>query len=1003
MAAYGALVPLKSRIRGFLKHYDACFDPTSLEFIQNLYKEVNSFQQFIENLDSSSRKRMSASLARIAEVITQFRELLSLHFSDQYQEARDQRNRMLQGDESNRTPHLINLRHLKRDFHSFIETLKKVQEEDESSSSRIDGSRGNKSKMVGLSDLYTGLKEDIVRVVYYGGDVKLHSISIVGMAGIGKTTLAEKIFEDLDIVEWFDCRAWVVVGREWKLQEIIRGIVAQVWDEVNELLKTSTQIVVGSHVLLTSTIQEVVDHSGLVPGLDSLDMPLLNKEESWDLLRDRVFGVESCSFQLERAGRRIAEKCDGLPLTIITVAGLLSEAEKTPEQWNEVATQKKHQIFAAAYDQVSKVLYPSYENLPQHLKICILHMGVFPKKYEIPTSKVINMWIAEGVILEPNNKAESSKKHAMKCLDQLASNSVVMVHKKSTKSSSKMSIADEGIKICGLHSSWWHLCYKEARKINFFHILNNLDDSLGESIKGQSRLSIHTNILLGFKEVYDSIEDNCASSACSLLFYGPYNRYPIPICSALKLLRVLDALTVRFYEFPLQVLELVELRYLALTYDGKLPPSVSKLQKLHFLIVRPHQNIGALLYLPPEIWDLKELKHLQVIGSDLPDFRGTHLPNLSTLLDVGAHSCTKGVFERVHNLRKLGIRIELAPDHSDEPLSCLDHVSNLKELKSLKCVVVNPELTSELVPPPTLPIFPSYLKKLALSGMGYPWAEMSKIASLKKLEVLKLRCNAFQGPKWEIEENTFQNLEYLLIEDSDLEHWKVGLGNFKWLEHLSIKHCYKLTKIDWECEDNISMIEDCLDNFKDQNEFYYEKGQSKNEKWWIPMPKVPPNGLSENGKAILGDAMYKSITDDFFDPDVFLSVLHLVLDFVGCGHAILESYSRIIESLAFTVLSRIDDVMFIDSEAREQAGLDGRPLTSPGTISDQENGVDSPSKTTLLDFIGWENGETEAKTAVQDEAVTNQPSSKPSSIALNKRFIEKLENLGGMRSPTSRH
>ncbi|KAH6781397.1 RHO guanyl-nucleotide exchange factor 12 [Perilla frutescens var. hirtella] len=315
------------------------------------------------------------------------------------------------------------------------------------------------------------------------------------------------------------------------------------------------------------------------------------------------------------------------------------------------------------------------------------------------------------------------------------------------------------------------------------------------------------------------------------------------------------------------------------------------------------------------------------------------------------------------------------------------------------------------------------------------------------------------------------------------------------------------------------MLLDCLDNFKDQNEFYYEKGPSKNEKWWIPTPKVPPNGLSEvtrkwlqyqkdsvhqvlkaamainaqvltemeipesyiealpkNGRASLGDAMYKSITDDFFDPDVFLSSVdlsseHKILDLknkieasvviwerkmnakdskspwgsavsmekreiiedraetillilkhrfpgipqsdldiskIQCnrdvGHAILESYSRIIESLAFTVLSRIDDVMLIDSQAREQAGLDGRPLTSPGTIADQENGADSPSKTTLLDFMGWENGETEAKKDVQDEAADAiQPTSKPASIALNKRFIEKLENLGGMRSPTSRH
>lgn len=848
MAVYAALVPLKSKIRGFLKHYDACFDPPSLELTQYLYKEVMSFQEFVERLDSSSRQRMNASLARIAEAIPKFRDLLSLHLSEQYHDLRDQRNGM---------SHLINLRHLKRDVHFFIETLKKVQEEfkqqqeDESSSSlRVNEFRGNKTKMVGLSDLYTELKEDIVRD--WGQAVKL--LAIVGMAGIGKTALAKKIFEHLDFVEWFDYRAWVAVGREWRLQKIIRSILAQVnseyankmlsmedgdddermseclkeslkdkrylivlddvwdgqvWHEVKRLLKTTMQNVVGSRVLLTSRRREVVDRAGLNRGVDFLDMRLLDKEESWDLLREKVFDVESCSFQLERVGRRIAEKCDGLPLTIITVADLLTQAEKTPEYWNKVATQEKHQLFVAAYDKVSKVLYPSYENLPQHLKMCFLYMAVFPQNHETPKSKVINMWIAEGLTLEPN-AATSSKKLAMKCLDELASDGVI-ISQKSTKSSSTMSIADEGIKVCGLHSSWWHLCYKEARKINFVHVLNSREDSLADSIKGQSRLAIHKNILLGIKEVYDLMEDNCASSARSLLFYGPYNRYPIPICSAFKLLEVLDALKIRFYEFPLQVLKLVELKYLALTYDGKLPPSISKLRKLQFLIVCPHQNIGALLYLPQEIWDIKELKHLQVMGSDLPYFWGTPLPNLLTLLDVSAHSCTEGVFERIHNLRKLGIRIELPPDHSSEPLTCLDHVFNLKKLKSLKCVIVNPELTSELVPPPTLPIFPSYLKKLALSGMGYPWTEMSKIASLENLEVLKLRCNAFQGPKWEVEENTFPKLEYLLIEDSDLEHWKVGHGNFKWLEHLSIKHCYKLQELEWECEDNISMIDvvDC--------------------------------------------------------------------------------------------------------------------------------------------------------------------------------------------------
>ncbi|XP_041999707.1 putative late blight resistance protein homolog R1B-16 [Salvia splendens] len=672
MAVYAALFPLKSKLRGYLKHYDACFDPPSLQLTQHLYKEVVSFQELLGRLDSRSRERLNASLAQIAVAIPKFHDLFSLHLSEQYDKVPEQRKRRLlrlglNPDEeeqgSDPVSRLIDLRHLKPNVHSLIQTFKKVKEEHEEKEEDL---CANKAKMVGLSDLQTLLKEELVRA--WSQDVKL--LSVAGMAGIGKTTLARTIYEDFDIVEWFECRAWVEVGREWQLHKIIRNILDQVnshemedddervseclreslkgkrflivlddvWDAkvCHDIKKLAATIgyLVGSRVLLITRMQGVVEGVGLESGIDSMDMRLMDKDESWDLLREKVFATEPCSFQLEKAGRKIAEKCDGLPLTIIKVAHLLSGSEKTVEYWNEGATRDKHQVFKAAYDEVSKVLYPSYENLPHHLKMCLLYMGVFPQNAEIPTSKVVNMWLAEGLLEQ--NKAKSLKKHALKCLDELASSSV-MVYKRSTRSSSVMSIAEKGIKFCGLHSSWWHLCQHEARKNNFFCVLDSQEDSSEESIKSQSRLCIHKNILLCIKEVYDSVEENFAFSARSLLLYGPYSRYPVPICSALRKLEVLDALKIRFYDFPLQVVELVELKYLALTYDGEIPPSISKLQRLQFMIVCPHQHIrsgGASLYLPREIWDIEELRHLHVMGSDLPDLWGTPLPNLTTLLDV---------------------------------------------------------------------------------------------------------------------------------------------------------------------------------------------------------------------------------------------------------------------------------------------------------------------------------------------------------------------------------
>ncbi|KAI3463329.1 hypothetical protein Pfo_019992 [Paulownia fortunei] len=338
-----------------------------------------------------------------------------------------------------------------------------------------------------------------------------------------------------------------------------------------------------------------------------------------------------------------------------------------------------------------------------------------------------------------------------------------------------------------------------------------------------------------------------------------------------------------------------------------------------------------------------------------------------------------------------------------------------------------------------------------------------------------------------------------------------------------------------------AMLLDCLDNFKDQNEFYYnskddeesqkEKTMRKDNKWWIPTPKVPPNGLSEvtrkwlqyqkdsvnqvlkaamainaqvlsemeipesyiealpkNGRASLGDSMYKSITDEYFDPDYFLSSVdlsseHKILDLknrieasvviwkrkmnakdsksswgsavslekreifedraetillilkhrfpglpqsdldiskIQCnqdvGQAILESYSRIIESLAFTVLSRIEDVMHADSLARNPSSAEQKrfPFKEPSPImgseklpnAKEDNSAETPTSMTLLDFMGWnlDNGETETKKDLQDEVDTKHLS-KPPNIVTNKKisYIERLENLGGSRSPTARH
>ncbi|KAL8490346.1 hypothetical protein ACS0TY_025537 [Phlomoides rotata] len=820
MAAYFAVATLHRRISRIIKRVDVLLPPPYLKILVFFEKELKSFRNFVERLDSKSREKMSASLQRIYHT--------TCAYMAEYSFMSDDMNIIEDGE---------GYEDVSRGIHSLVEQLKKVekeyytlQEDPDHKEVVSSSSRAvSKSKMVGLCDQRRLLKDYMIlprpvnRIFYF----------IFGMAGIGKTTLARELFEDLDISEWFECRVWVTVGFEWRpggertSEEIIEDILAQVDPEVHKMvmggskeekseglkesLKGKRYLIVlddawnenvgeylqssfpddrnGSHVVLTSTVKYVARDVNLKY---FIDMRLLDKEESWDLLRQKVFVGVSCPPHLDDAGKKIAEKCDGLPLTIVIIADLLS---KVPESlWIDVATKRKHKLFVDAYNQISQVLNPSYEILFDVFKNCFLYMGAFPLKYEIPKSRLINLWIVEEFF--DHTMADKTLEHnAAFVLWYLALRSLIMVYHKDI--SSFFNSFNPHIKTCGLHSTWWHFCQTKARETNLFHVLDCYNENdIEEVIEGHTRLSIHNNVLFSLKHVYNSIEEICASTARSLLCFGPYCQYMVPVCFGLKFLRRLDALNIRFYDFPLAVLKLVKLRYLALTCNGTLPPSISDLRKLQYLIVHPHLSIksyGVLFNLPMEIWDMKWLKHLHVTGYDLPNLGDTFLQELITLLDVTTRSCM--VLSGVPNLKKLGIKIELAPDAVD-PLYCFDHISHLTKLESLKCVIVNPEFKLGVVSPVlSFPCFLFSLIKLSLSGMGYPWKEMSNIASLPNLEVLKLRFNAFRGPEWEVEENGFPNLQALLVEDIDLVKLKWAHGSFNYLEVLRIRHCYKLEEL----------------------------------------------------------------------------------------------------------------------------------------------------------------------------------------------------------------
>ncbi|XP_012829202.1 PREDICTED: putative late blight resistance protein homolog R1A-10 [Erythranthe guttata] len=838
--AYGAVCCLELTIDRLLKssHISINVQNSSHQILKHLYDEILSLKEALGEFDkrrSTINMKMVKTLeAEIIDAIYEFEDVIDSHLSNQFHSP--------QSEEETDHPRLmlfsVDLHQIKQDVDSVIETVNEMKRayihelcnpspEDEDdvvpSINYFDGH--NESNMVGLSRLFTRIKDRLV----YSSQSERMIVSLYGMAGIGKTTLANKLFQDPFISNSYDIHVFVTIGPKYRVADILVDILTQmnhaddimliegekkivelkrmvfeslncwrylivlddVWDKelFSELVNLFPDQKNGSRVLLTTRLREVAQCANY---LSTLRIPFLDKKESWALLRHKVFDEMPCPHELEKPGKKIAENCEGLPLTIITVANILSKADKTIEYWNEVADDKKNSVYKDAYDQMSKVLYPSYDYLDQHLKACFLYLGSFPQNHSVHGYQLINLWSVEG-FLNPNPTHYSDatvafEKGTYAYLDELHSKNVIMYHKEKHGQH--------------LHSSFWYMCNKEAAKTKFFYAFNCRADALPEEgIKYQRRLCIRNNILFAIEDVKDSMAS--AATVRSLLCTGVFQEYPVPLClEHLRLLRVLEAISIRFYEFPMEVLKLAQLRYLALTYDGNLPTSISKLWNLQHLIVDRHLSIiksgGNLSYLPIEIWNMKELKHIQTMGSNLPHpCEGSLLPNLLKLRDVGPQSCTKDVLQNIPNMKELAIKIELPPD-ATEPLRCFDHISHLHQLGQLECYIMNPILKTQVVSPlAPLSDLPSSLTMLTLSGLGYPWEEMNKISSLPNLRHLKLKCYAFRGPKWEVHDNEFQRIEVLNIEDTDLVHWKFVTTSscFYEIKWFSFEHCYKLKEI----------------------------------------------------------------------------------------------------------------------------------------------------------------------------------------------------------------
>ncbi|KAL1293049.1 putative disease resistance protein At3g14460 isoform X2 [Arachis ipaensis] len=510
-------------------------------------------------------------------------------------------------------------------------------------------------------------------------------IPIVGMGGIGKTTLAQLVFNDAKVVGKFDTRAWVCVAENADPINVTRTIIGaidsfpctmdnfnllqtvlmkkligktflivldDVWDDRRDMwedfLKPFGFGNNGSKILLTTRSENVAS----VFAANNLyhRLSLLSEEDCWSMfLKHSSISTSSKQYAtLEPIGRKIVEKCKGLPLAVKTLGGLLRN------KYNEVDWENtlECEIWELSEDdcKIVPALRVSYYYLPSHLKWCFVYCSLYPKDYEFDKEELILLWMAED-LLRPK-KANTLEMTGCAYFDELVARSFFQP-------------SNTNGKLFVMHDLMHDLATLFAGK--FYFKLTEFGN--------QRMIDSKTRHLSNTRAFVDSIELIREAEAIhtrtfldfSLLAYCDSVNFQ-SFLQHLGCLRVLSFKKISPESLPDSIGELIHLRYLNLsnTYAMALPESIFKLYNLQTLKLR---NCYMLKMLPSRMQELVNLRHLDIRGvSDLEEMpkKMSKLKHLNFLTDyiVGKHE-------------ENGIR-ELGPLDNLHGSFCISNLENVK-------------------------------------------------------------------------------------------------------------------------------------------------------------------------------------------------------------------------------------------------------------------------------------------------------------------------------------
>ncbi|KAJ0611474.1 putative P-loop containing nucleoside triphosphate hydrolase, leucine-rich repeat domain superfamily [Helianthus annuus] len=648
-------------------------------------------------------------------------------------------------------------------------------------------------------------------------------VSIVGLGGKGKTTLAQVLYNDRKVKAHFKLMSWVCVSDEFDVFDISKAIFKDVGGEdkkfetLNQLQLALTEKLAnrrfllvlddvwnenynewellqrpfavgapGSKVIVTTRKTMV---ASVMDSVQAYPLELLSNEKALSLLAQHALGKQNFDSHPTHKlhGEGIVRKCGGLPLALRAIGRVL-RTKPNDEEWRELLNSEVWNLQNES--KILPALRLSYYDLPPHLKQMFAYCCLFPKDYVFDKDELVLLWMAEGLLYEAN-AGKPIETLGRECFEELESRSFFQ---QSPNDKSRYT----------MHELINDLATSVARE--FFYMFGD-------------KMDVHdTNEVLEKSHHLSFIRER----------YGVYRKFKVPRCiGSLKHIRYLNFSNTDITCLPEEVGDLCNLQSLLISGCPRLsnlPNSTTKLINLRHLDISDTPLLNKMPKGIGKLTGLQTLSKVIIGGADefkISDLKG--LPHLQGKLSIeGLHKVINVVQAKEANLQlKKGLShlemkwIDVFGDSRNE-------VTEYEVLEGLRPFE---KLTSLGISFYMGVLFPSWvghssfvcLSQLTLRGCRSctRLPTLGHLPSLQKLYVesmngLKILGSEFLGPPNSCHGVPFPSLKVLEFKDMQgWEEWSTSThktGSFPCLHEISIINCPKLDVVEVELVSSVKVV-----------------------------------------------------------------------------------------------------------------------------------------------------------------------------------------------------